>query len=71
MWCQVYNSVFLRLGWGAEVARHESCGFAVIRAQSESWPRYNTSGLQAELKSGLNPQVLKNRRGRDSESDKE
>ena len=31
--------------------------------------RYNTSGLQAEFKSGLNRQVLKSRLGRDSESD--
>jgi hypothetical protein len=33
--------------------------------------RYKASELQAELKSDLNPQVLKHRFGPDSESDKE
>jgi hypothetical protein len=32
--------------------------------------RYNTSGLQAEFKSGLNRQVLKSSLGRDSEMSK-
>ncbi|MBI2289766.1 MAG: hypothetical protein HYU73_05405 [Betaproteobacteria bacterium] len=32
--------------------------------------RYNASGLQAEFKSGLNQQVLKNHLGRDSEMSK-